>query len=436
MLHNTPAKDHYDCVIIGGGPAGATAATVLAQHGRSVLVLEKDHFPRHHIGESLMPHTYATFQRIGMLEKLIASDFPRKESVQFVSASGRDSDPFFFPDWRPEPSSTTWQVRRDTFDKMMLDNAREHGAEVCTGIRVARVLFEGDRAVGVRAHLDNGERDIAASVVVDASGQGALISRQLGQVELDPRLRNGAIYAYFRGAYRDAGRNAGATIVLYTPTRDGWFWFIPLADDITSVGVVSTPEYLFTGRGDQPQAILDEEIAGCPGAQRRLADAQQVSGIYVTRDFSYRSRRMAGDGWLLCGDSFGFLDPVYSSGLMLALRMGEWGADAIHDGLSAGDVSAARLGRHQERIAAGMTSLRRLVYAFYDRNFNFGRFLMDHPEQKDNLTRILVGDVFNDEVDGIFEVMKDYAQIGEEKGGEKGTSLVSRNSGAAEFRRS
>ncbi|HRX84233.1 MAG TPA: tryptophan 7-halogenase [Phycisphaerae bacterium] len=408
----SPKRDHYDCIIIGGGPAGATAATVLADHGRSVLVLEKDTFPRHHIGESLMPHTHATFARIGMLEKLAASDFPRKESVQFVSASGRESDPFFFPDWRPEPSSTTWQVPRDRFDPLMLDNAREHGAEVHNGVRVGQVLFEGEQAVGVRAVFGGAERDIRAAVVVDASGLGAVIARQLRLTEHDPRLRNGAIYGYFRGAYRDAGRNAGATIILYTPTRDGWFWFIPLPDDLTSVGIVATPEYLFRGRGDQPQRTLADEIAGCPAAQRRLDGAEQVGGVYVTRDFSYRARRIAGPGWLLCGDAFGFLDPVYSSGLMLALKMGELGADAIHDALAAGDVSAKRLGRHEEMIVAGMTSIRRLVYAFYDRNFSFGRFLADHPQQKDNLTRILVGDVFNAEVPRIFEFMKDYADIG------------------------
>lgn len=406
---------NYDCIVIGGGPAGATAATILAQHGRKVLVLEKDQFPRHHIGESLMPHTYGTFERLGMLEKLAASDFPRKESVQFVSSSGRESDPFFFPDWRAEPSSRTWQVRRDLFDQMMLENAREHGADVRMGVRVTQVLFEGDRAVGVRARIDGVEQDIAAAVVVDASGQGAIIARQLKLTEFDGRLRNGAVYAYFRGAYRDTGRNAGATIVIYTPTREGWFWFIPLADGVTSVGVVSTPDYLFTGRGDAPQRILDEEIAGCPGAKRRLEGAEQVSGIYVTRDFSYRSSRIAGHGWVLCGDAFGFLDPVYSSGVMLAMKMGERGADAVHEALAAGDVSAERLGRHHAEILAGMTAVKRLVYAFYDRKFSFGRFLADHPEEKNNVTRILVGDVFNGEVERLFAVMKDYAQIGLEE---------------------
>ncbi|MCB9851279.1 MAG: tryptophan 7-halogenase [Phycisphaerales bacterium] len=405
MIAEKSRSEAYDVVVIGGGPAGATAATILAQHGRRVLVLERDTFPRHHIGESLMPQTYHTFERIGMLDKLTASDFPRKESVQFVSASGKDSAPFFFNDWRPVPSSTTWQVPRDRFDEMMLENAREHGADVRSGVRVTRVVFEGLRAVGVCAIIDGKECEIAAKVVVDASGQDTLLARQLGIKQNDEVLRNGAIYAYYQGAQRDEGRNSGATIIIHTADREGWFWFIPLANDITSVGVVAPPEYLFTGRGDNPQATLEAEIAKCPGAERRLADAKQVGRIYVTRDFSYLARRMAGDGWVLCGDAYGFLDPVYSSGVMLALRMGEHAADAIHDALNANDISADRLGRFEDELRGGMKSIRKLVDRFYDRGFSFAQFLRRHPEHHDNLVRILVGDVFNDEVDAIFAAM-------------------------------
>jgi len=404
-------RDTYDCIIIGGGPAGAVAATVLAQQGRRVLILERGRFPRHHIGESLMPQTYWTFQRIGMLEKLKASDFPRKESVQFVSASGRESHPYYFTDRDPRESSVTWQVRRDRFDRMMLDNAAEHGAEVREGVAVRSILFDGDRAVGVRARAEGRETDLAADVVVDASGMATLLSRQLGLRLPDARLRNAAIYAYYRGARRDEGRNAGATLIVNTPDPRAWFWLIPLPDDITSVGVVAPPSTLCCGRGDDPTSTLDEEVGACSNVRDRLASAERISSAYTTSDFSYRADRVAGPGWVLIGDAFGFVDPVYSSGVMLAMKSGEMAADTIHAALESGDVSAERLGRFGPRLAAGMHLLRQLVFAFYDRGFSFGKFLGAHPEYRDHLVRVLIGDVFNDDVGAIFTVMRDWTDL-------------------------
>lgn len=405
------ASETYDCIVIGGGPAGATAGTVLADHGRRVLILERGRFPRHHIGESLMPQTYWTFKRIGMLDKLRASAFPRKESVQFVSASGKESQPYYFTDRDPNEWSVTWQVQRDTFDRMMLDNAAEHGAEVRQGVQVRRVLFDGDRAVGIRAAANGRETDIAADVVVDATGQSTLLARQLRLRRTDPDLQKAAIYAYYKGANRDEGRNAGATVIIFLPEKNGWFWSIPLPDDVTSVGVVAAPSYLLTGRGDDPAIALDREIANCPHMKNRLASAERVSRAFTASDFSYRSERIAGNGWVLVGDAFGFLDPVYSSGVMLALKGGEMAADAIHEALEAGDTSADRLGRFGPRFAAGMHLLRQLVLAFYDRDFSLGKFLGAHPEYRDHLVRLLIGDVFNDEVGAIFEAMRDWTPL-------------------------
>lgn len=398
---------NYDVIVIGGGPAGATTATLLAQQGRRVVVLERADFPRHHIGESLMPQSYWTFKRLGMLEKLRGTDFVPKESVQFVSGNGRESAPFFFTDRDPNEWSTTWQVRRDEFDKMMLDNAREHGVVVRYGVRVREVIFDGGKAVGVRAAESGEEFEIFARVVVDATGQSGLISRQLGLRYPDEKLRQSSVYAHYKGCYLEDGRNMGATIILHTHDQQGWFWYIPLRqkDALVSVGVVAPPMYLTSGRDADPETILAEEIENCPGIKRRLMKAERVGKVYVCADFSYRSRRIAGDGWVLVGDAFGFLDPVYSSGVMLALKSGEYAADAIHDALNAGDVSGKRLGRFGPRLAAGVQTIRSLVYAFYDKNFSIGRFVKDNPKYHDHIVRILIGDVFNDDVNEVFEVM-------------------------------
>lgn len=407
--------DSYDCIVIGGGPAGATSAALLAGHGHKTLVLERTKFPRPHVGESLMPQTYWTFKRLGVLEKMKDSSFVRKESVQFVSASGKESAPFYFVDRDPNEWSRTWQVRRDEFDAMMLANAADHGAEIREGVKVREVLFDGDKAIGVRATLDGKDARILGKVVIDATGQSALLSRQLNIRESDAWLRNASIYAQYEGAAIEKGRDAGATIILHTSDGKGWFWYIPLneANGLVSVGVVAPPSHLCTGRGDDPSATLDEEIENCEGIKQRLAGARRVGKVFITADFSYRSRRVAGDGWVLIGDAFGFLDPVYSSGVMLALKSGEYAADAIHAGLEAGDLSGRRLGCFGPRLAEGIQNIRRLVYAFYDRDFSLGKFVRDCPQHKDDVVRILIGDVFNSDVGRIFGAMGDSVALPE-----------------------
>lgn len=417
-------ENGHDAIVIGGGPAGSTAATLLADYGHRVLVVERTRFPRHHIGESLMPQSYWVFQRLGMLDKLRASDFPRKESVQFISASGTESKPFYFPDRDPNEWSTTWQVSRDRFDRMMLDNSRDHGAEVLENARVKSVLFEGSRATGVEVLVNGETRRYYSKVVIDASGQNAVLSKQLGLRYNDAHLKNAAIYAYYRNAKRDEGRNAGATLVIHTPERNGWFWFIPLPEEITSIGVVAPPSYLCAGRGDDPLATLEEEIAICPGIRRRVEGAERVSGAYVTNDFSYRSRRISGDGWVLIGDAFGFLDPIYSSGVMLALKSGEWAADAVHEALHAGDLSGERLGAFGPKFIHGMHMVRLLVHAFYSKDFSFAAFTREFPQYHDHIVRILIGDVFNEEVGEVFEVLRGRLDLPEAIELESGVSAT------------
>jgi len=394
-----------DVVVIGGGPAGSTCSTLLAQHGCRVELFERERFPRFHIGESLIPETYWVLKRLNMLPKMQASHFVKKYSVQFVNASGKLSAPFYFWDNKPHECSQTWQVARSEFDQMMLDNAREHGVTVHEGVRVLDVMFENQRAVGVTVRDEDGtRREVRAKVVVDASGQAGLIQNRLRLRVWDPVLNKGAIWTYWEGAYRDTGRDEGATMVLQTANRKGWFWYIPQHDNIVSVGVVAPFDYLFKNRGPYEQTY-EEEVERCAAVKQRVSSGRRVTGYFATKDYSYRATRVAGDGWVMIGDAWGFLDPLYSSGVLLALKSGEFAADAVVEGLKSGDTSGQQLGKWGPAFNEGVDRMRRLVCEYYD-GFSFGAFVRHYPELRGTVTDLLIGDLFTDRVDKVWRPME------------------------------
>ena len=408
---------NYDIIVIGGGPAGSTVATLVAEQGHRVLLLERATMPQFKIGESLIPATYWTFKRLGMLEKLRTSHFPQKYSVQFYSRTGKGSMPFYFFQTNPHESAVTWQVLRSEFDQMLLDNAKEKGVEVCRGVGVREVIFEGDTATGVVTQSENGTREtLHATVIVDSTGQRSLIGKQLNLNTIEPNLKMASLFTHYEGAHRDEGIDEGATLILHTEEKDSWFWSIPLPYNRTSIGVVGELDYLLQNRRDtdgklDTQKIFTEELAKCVPLKQRLEGAKQLFPIQTTKDFSYRASRIAGNNWVLVGDAFGFLDPVYSTGLFLALKSGEMAADAIIEAFQQNDFSEAQLGSFGPAFVNGMEAFRKLVYAFYTKEFSFARFLSEYPEHQGGIVDILSGDVFRKDVTHIFPAMAEMCPL-------------------------
>ena len=261
--------------------------------------------------------------------------------------------------------------------------------------------------------MQDGTREkFYAKVVVDATGQSAMLSNKFRWRVRDPKLKKAVLYSYFKGAHREPDLNGGATLVLRTePGSGGWFWYIPLENDITSVGIVADPEYLLKNRGQDLAKIFHEEIEKCESVRRRVAEGERVDKIYSILDYSYRSKHNAGNGFIIIGDAYGFLDPIYSSGVLLALKMAELAADAIHDSFNHDDFSAARLGQYQAKLDRGIESMRKLVYAFYNDGFSFSGFLRKYPEERVHIINLLIGDVFKEGVDSIYGPMSEFAEI-------------------------
>ena len=405
---NGSSRGDCEVLILGGGPAGATAAAVLAEKGRSVLVVERERFPRYKVGESLLPYCYFPLERIGMIEKMRGSSFVKKYSVQFASMDGRISTPFYFHQHFDHPAAQTWQVERGEFDRMMLENATEKGARVMMGTTAKRLLFDDGRCNGLLVEQNGATFPLRAPVTIDCGGRHGFAATQMGWIVPDPHLNKVAIWTYYRGARRDSGYDEGATTVAYLPEK-GWFWYIPLADDIVSLGVVAERDYLYRD-GKDLEAILEREIQANRWIADHLEPGRRCEPARVTAEYSYRSRYCAGNGLVLAGDAFTFLDPVFSSGVLLALTSGERVAHAVDAALTEGDLSAERFDTYGADFCRGLEAMRKLVYAFYEEGFSFGDLLKRHPHVRGALTDCLIGNLSED-FDPLFAAVEEFARV-------------------------
>ena len=359
-----------DALVIGGGPAGSTVASILASAGHDVTVLEREHFPRFHIGESLLPYNVPLFKRLGVWDRLLDHGFQRKFGGQFVFEPGGERLRLDFQNSLDKDLPMSLQVRRAELDQILLDESRNKGAMVYEGAKVEKVLFEGSQAVGARYSVDDGPtREARARVVVDATGRDTLIGRQLGLKQKDEVLRQAALFCHYEHAEMGLGPEGGDIFVV--GGEYGWFWMIPLDRQTTSVGVVFPSSILSEARADggrrSPDEVLDYLISRSPEVSRRLRHGKRVRKVEAAADFSYRCERFVGDGWLLVGDAAGFLDPVFSSGVLLAMRTAEHAADLLASRLKKGGTPSASSLRSYQRFATrGLDRFRRYILAYYD----------------------------------------------------------------------
>src|SRR5437588_5351187 len=347
----------YDVAIIGGGPAGSVAAAFLARAGRRVIVLERDKFPRFHIGESLLPFSMETFTRLGIQEKLRAG-FVEKFGGEIAEAGGEKAAKFYFKDGFGSRTDRSYQVTRSKFDKMLLDHAAESGAEVREETMVENVDFDRDGGMLFLRPSEN----IRARYVIDASGRNSVIGNKFKLKKSYQHLQKLSLFAHYEGLEREEGIDA--TLTRMVRTLQSWFWVIPLANDRASIGIVLEAAG-FKSSGLSAEEFFERAIAEQPLVRNRIGAGRRVSQVNTAADFSYRSERLTGDRWLLAGDAAGFIDPVFSSGVFLAVLAGEQAADVLHEVLDH-PKRARRLFRHYERLVnRAMDVYLRFVESWY-----------------------------------------------------------------------
>lgn len=383
-----------DVLVIGGGPAGSTAATLLAQRGLSVTLLERERFPRFQIGESLLPYNNDLFERLGVAEQLRAAPFVPKFGAHFITGDGAVEYSFRFDRRLQDPYRRSLQVKRAEFDHLLLRNAARQGVEVHEASPVASVdLSTPDRVIVRTAAGD----EHAARFLVDASGHSAFVGTRRGERAELQSLKKIAIFAHFRGVPRPEGRDGGSTTIVIL--RDAWFWMIPVSEEVMSVGLVIDRDH-FLASGLQPAEMLEQTIAVTPWIAERMKASSRETPVYTRKDFSFRVSNIVGSNYALVGDAAGFLDPIFSTGVFMAMKSADLAANGVADVLAG--RGAAQLELYEREMQRGLDKYLRFIEKFYDREF-LEVFLQ--PSERwgllDAVVRVLAGDVFTNRSNGL-----------------------------------
>ncbi|HRI52613.1 MAG TPA: NAD(P)/FAD-dependent oxidoreductase [Pseudomonadota bacterium] len=389
----TLGETPYDVIVAGGGPAGSTTASYLRKHGRRVLVLEREEFPRFHIGESLLPCCGEIWDELELKDEM-ARRFIRKPGARFIhNESGAEYTYYFAYAIRPD-HPFAYEVQRGEFDQMLLENAARLGAEVRYRTEVRDVEFLPDRVRVTARPAAGPEYQVEGQLLVDATGRDTFLGGRCGlKVTDDLVTTNVACYTHYENCQRQPGSDEGnITIVLFD---GGWWWFIPFRGILTSIGCVLQKDFTRSRRGLSPEEMFAAALAETPAMQKLLVGATRLRPVGTTGNWSYRCRQYYGDRFLLVGDAAAFIDPLFSTGVLMAMQGGRFAAAAIHAALKAGDLAADRFAGYQQQAVQGADLFKRLVHEFYGESLR--KLLVHsaaHETTRSAITSLLAGDVY------------------------------------------
>lgn len=398
-----------DVIIIGGGPAGSAMGSFLSKAGISNMVLEADHHPRSHVGESMVMSSVRVFDELGFLGTLESEGFVHKFGASWHEIGGRETAIAFseFPQ-SGISQPYTYHVDRGKFDLLLLKHARSLGSQIYQGVAVKEVLFDGDRVRGVRINLADQEVDLPCRMVVDASGRETLLGRQLGLKKNDPVFDQFAVHAWFENVQRGRASTADYIHIYFLPVERGWAWQIPITERVTSIGIVAEKRIFRAFKG-RPAEYFDHYVQSNKGLAEAMAEAIRLNDYRSEGDYSYSMGRFVGNGWVLIGDAARFVDPIFSSGVSIALYSAKYASESIVRAFDTGDFGLETFRPYEEKVRAGVDTWYEFIRLYYKLLPLFTLFIRSKTHRIEVL-RLLQGEVYSREEAPVLRAMREYIE--------------------------